>query len=83
MALQVDAWGGKVVTKEMDPVNVTSLKEVEVEGPGGGGLCRFEDKEVVAPHIEEHPSIPGNHGIHGFRVVFRWATIHGPFRLTN
>ncbi|CAK9045086.1 Catechol O-methyltransferase [Durusdinium trenchii] len=29
MALQVDAWGGKVVTMEMDPVNVTSLKEVE------------------------------------------------------
>ena len=32
MALQVDAWGGRVVTMEMDPVNVTWSHSGSVKG---------------------------------------------------
>ncbi len=39
MALQVDAWGGRVVTMEMDPVNVTwsHLGSVNLPGQVGAG----------------------------------------------
>ena len=36
MALQVDAWNGRVVTMEMDPVNATGRRT----GPGGMGRYR-------------------------------------------
>lgn len=55
MALQVDAWGGRVVTMEMDPVNVTWSHSGSVKGvvwQGQVGARRQTSQKM----LDESPS---------------------------
>ena len=64
MALQVDAWNGKVVTMEMDPVNVCwlftgSLAKQDNCAGGGCGLpssskcySNLENLSVASTHVQ-------------------------------